>query len=76
MRLTQELVRLRPLPAQVDAVTESLQRERAERLAAEARTEAQASAAAEARDWQARLATAGWRERRRLLRVVRSQYAA
>jgi len=76
VRLTQELVRLRPLPAQVDAVTESLQRERAERLAAEARTEAQASAAAEARDWQARLATAGWRERRRLLRVVRSQYAA
>ncbi len=76
VRLTQELVRLRPLPAQVETVTEDLQRERAERIAAEARAEAETGAAAAAREWQARLATAGWRERRRLLREVRSEHAA
>jgi len=71
VRLTQELVRLRPLPVQVDAVTEDLLRERAERQAAEARAEVEASAAAEAREWRSRLAVAGWRERRRLLRAAR-----
>jgi excisionase family DNA binding protein len=76
VRLTQELVRLRPLPARVDAVTEDLLRERAELKVAEARAAAEMSAAAEAREWRSRLTSAGWRERRRLLRAARSQQAA
>ncbi len=76
MHLTQELVRLRPLPARVDVVTGDLLRERAERQAAEARAAAETSAAAEVREWQSKLTGAGWRERRRLLRAARSQQAA
>ncbi len=69
VRLTQELARLRPLPQQVETVTQDLHRERSERQAAEAR-------ALESRSWQERLADAGWRERRRMLRELRAEHAA
>ncbi|MDQ6807204.1 MAG: helix-turn-helix domain-containing protein [Actinomycetota bacterium] len=74
-RLTQELARLRPLPAQIERVTEDLQRERAERLAAQAQGAAQAQAADELRERERQLAEAGFFERRRLLRDLRARGA-
>jgi len=76
VRLAQELARLRPLPAQIDRVTDDLHRERAERKAAEARAEAEATAAAQLRERQRRLAQARFFERRRLLREIRATPAA
>jgi len=42
------------------------------RQSVEARAESEAQAAAEARAWQERVARAGWRERRRMLRQARA----
>lgn len=74
-RLTRELARLRVLPEHVERVTEDLHRERTERMTAEAKAAAEAKAVSEARNWQRRLAQAGWRERRRMLRELRQEAA-
>ncbi len=78
-RLQGELRELRPLPQKVDAeraareeIEQAFHRERSERQAAEQ----QLLGTQEAREWRERLATAGWRERRRLLRELRAQRAA
>jgi excisionase family DNA binding protein len=70
-RLTQELARLRPLPAQIERITEDLHRERAERLAAEAKAGEAMSVAEELRAAERALAAAGFFERRRMLRELR-----
>jgi excisionase family DNA binding protein len=70
-RLTQELARLRPLPERIEQITEDLHRERAERLAAEARTTEALSVAEELRVAERGLAEAGFFERRRILRELR-----
>jgi excisionase family DNA binding protein len=72
-RLTQEVARLRPLTAQVDRITEDLQRERAERLAAEARAAEAANIADELRERERTLAEAGFFARRRMIRELRRQ---
>lgn len=72
-RLAQEVARLRPLTAHVEQVTEDIQRERAERLAAEARATQAMSAADELRERERQLAEAGFFARRRLLRELRRQ---
>jgi len=64
VQLRQELTRLRPLPAEVERTADELHRERAEHKAARDELE-------HAHAWQQRLASAGWRERRRLLREHR-----
>ena len=71
-RLAQELVRLRPLTAQVERVTDDLHRERAGRQAAEARAADATQRAAELRARQQELAHAGFFARRRLLRELRA----
>jgi excisionase family DNA binding protein len=70
-RLIQELARLRPLPEQIERVTEDLYRERAERQAAEAKAAEALSAAAELRAAERALVEAGFFERRRMLRELR-----
>jgi excisionase family DNA binding protein len=74
-RLTQEVARLRPLTAHVERITEELHRERAERLAAEARVAEAMDAAQELRERERQLAEAGFFARRRLLREFRRQPA-
>jgi len=74
-RLAQEVARLRPLTAHVEQITEDLHRERAERLAAEARAAAAAELADELRDREQQLAAAGFFARRRMLRELRHQTA-
>src|ERR1700733_13536357 len=63
-RLTQEVARLRPLTAHVERITEELHRERAERLAAEARSAEAMDAAQELRERERQLAKAGFFARR------------
>lgn len=75
-RLTQELARLRPLPEQIERVTEDLHRERAERLAAEARAAEALGTAEELRAAERALAEAGFFERRRMLRELRRRQTA
>jgi excisionase family DNA binding protein len=75
-RLTQELARLRPLPQQIERITEDLHRERAERLAAEARASVAVSVAEELRVAEQSLAGAGFFERRRMLRELRHRQTA
>lgn len=70
----EELARLRQLPRQVDAERQA--RERVEQELHRARAECTEAVRArevaeEARLWRERLAAAGWRERRRMLREVR-----
>lgn len=74
-RLAQEVARLRPLTAHVERVTEDLHRERAERLAAEARATEAADVAEELRERERALAAAGFFARRRLIRELRHQAA-
>jgi excisionase family DNA binding protein len=74
-RLAQEVARLRPLTAHVERVTEDLHRERAERLAAEARVIEAAGVAEELRERERALAAAGFFARRRLIRELRDQTA-
>jgi hypothetical protein len=75
-RLTQELARLRPLPEQVDRVTENLHRERAERMTAEAQASEALSVVEELHTAEQALATAGFSERRRMLRELRHRQIA
>jgi hypothetical protein len=75
-RLTQELARLRPLPEQVDRVTENLHRERAERMTAEAQASEALSVVEELRTAEQALATAGFFERWRMLRELRHRQTA
>jgi len=70
-RLAQELVRLRPLTAQIERVTADLHRERAERQAAEAREAEATKEAAELHAREQELAQAGLLARRRLIRELR-----
>jgi excisionase family DNA binding protein len=74
-QLAQEVARLRPLTAHVERMTEDLHRERAERLAAEARAAQAASAAEELRERERELVAAGFFARRRLIRELRRQAA-
>lgn len=74
-RLTQEVARLRPLTVQIERVTDDLHRERAERIAAEARATEATSQAEELRERERELATAGFFARRRLLSELRHQTA-
>lgn len=75
-RLTQELARLRPLPEQIERVTEDLHRERAERQAAEARASEALSMAEELRAAERAFVDAGFFERRRMLRELRHRQTA
>ena len=90
-RQEQELAALRALPERVEDVRREREQEaerRAEeaqaaataeaeaRQAVEAEAEAAGQAVAEARAWQGRVARAGWRERRRMLRELRAERAA
>jgi excisionase family DNA binding protein len=75
-RLTQELARLRPLPEQIERITEDLHRERAERMAAEAQASEALSIAEELRAAEQTLAAAGFFERRRMLRELRRRQPA
>lgn len=75
-RLTQELARLRPLPEQIERITEDLHREHAERTAAEAKLAEAVSAAEELRAAERTFAAAGFFERRRMLRALRQRQAA
>ena len=85
-RQERELVSLRALPERVESTRRDHEREAEARAAAEVRAQAaeeearqeqaaalEAQAVAEAaREWRDRVARAGWRERRRLLREVRA----
>jgi excisionase family DNA binding protein len=71
----QEVARLRPLTAHVERITEDLHRERAERLAAEARAAETANAADELRERERELVTAGFFACRRMIRELRHQTA-
>jgi excisionase family DNA binding protein len=75
-RLAQEVARLRPLTAHVERITEDLHRERAERLAAEAKASEALSTAEELRVAERALAEAGFFERRRMLRELRRRQPA
>jgi excisionase family DNA binding protein len=75
-RLTQELARLRPLPEQIERITEDLHRERAERQAAEAKAAEALSTAEALRATEQALAAAGFFERRRMLRELRFRQTA
>jgi excisionase family DNA binding protein len=75
-RLTQELARRRPLPAQIERVTEELHRERAGRMAAEAKVLEALGTAEELRAAERALADAGFFERRRMLRELRRHQTA
>jgi excisionase family DNA binding protein len=75
-RLTQELARLRPLPEQIERITEDLHRERAERIAAEAKASEAMGAAEELRAAERMFVEAGFFERRRMLRELRRRQTA
>ena len=75
-RLTQELARLRPLPEQIERITEDLHRERAERMTAEAQASEALSVVDELRATEQALAGAGFFERRRMLRELRRRQPA
>ena len=70
-RLSQELARLRPLPAHIERMTDQLHQERAERIAAEARAAEASSLAEELLQRERNLVNAGFFARRRLLRELR-----
>ena len=70
-RLAQEVARLRPLTAHVERITDDLHRERAERVAAEARAAEAMNIAEELRERERTLATASFFARRRMIRELR-----
>ncbi len=74
-RLTQELARLRPLPAQVETITEDLFRERAERQAAQQAGEQAREERDELRTQLEEIASAGPIRAFRLRRKLRAEQA-
>ena len=74
-RLTRELAALRPLPAQIEQITENLHRERAGRMTAEAQAAEALSVAEELRSAERAFTEAGFFTRRRMFREMRRRQA-